>query len=338
MFVRNDTTEHIALARGHVSATFGAGAIVVENVYEVHADALARSEEPPPRGPSGPPDTSRVVLWREVSVTAAGTAYGPSRPPHVCPVSLTVGEEIARLIVFGPRWFRRGFGGDLEPSKPEPFEGVALSWERAFGGGYLVPPGLAPGSGLPHPGMDVRYPLNPSGIGFYEDKQAAADKPLPDIERPDQLIRRWDDRPTPAGFSPCPELNGLRFPVRYNGRGRDLAKGSTASDPREAMIEDAPAMTLRMQHHAPGDLVFSLLTPGTAVALVGLGRAPVSFRVPPSPISVRTRRLRQDEIVAPRLRSLHIDADRRTLSVVYDHAFRYDPAKPPSWVRISTAS
>jgi len=306
---------------------------VAENVYRIHADALARSDEPPPRGPSGPPDTSRVVLWREVSVTAAGTAFGPSRPPHVCPVSLTIGSEVARLIVFGPRWFRRTLVSDLEPSKPEPFDEVTLSWERAFGGEYVVPPGLQPGTGLPHPGMRARYALNPSGVGFYADRQSATDQPLPDIERPDQLVK-----PTPAGFSPCPELAALRFPARYHGRGRDLAKGSTASDPRVAAFEDAAAMTLRMQHHAPGDLVLPVVLPGTAVALVGLGRAPLRFLVPPSPISVRARRLGQDEIAPPRLRSLHVDADQRTLTVVYDHAFRYDPLKPPSWVRVGKAS
>ncbi len=337
MWVINDTTERIALAKGHLTDSVGVGAIVVESTYSVLPEGLARASEPV-RGPSHPPDTSRVVLWREVSVTASGAAYGPPRPPYVCPVSLSVGHEMRRMIVFGPRRFKRTLVGELEPSPAEPFDAVPIGWDQAFGGGYFLPPGLMPGSGLPHPGMRVLHPVNRFGVGFYPDKHAATDQPLPAIERPDQLIRRWNDQPTPAGLSPCPDLNMLRLPQRFGGHSNELRGASVASDPAEAMAEDAPLVVLRLQHHAPGDLIFPSVPPGTAVALVGLGRTPLRFDVPASPISVRTRRRKQMEQARPALRSLHIDADTGTLDVVYGHAFRYDLEDPPSWVLVNVVT
>jgi hypothetical protein len=338
MFVRNHSSARIALAKGHLTDTLAVGAIVVETVYRVSQTRLERTDEPPARDPRSPPDTSRKVLWHEVSVTASGTAFGPPRAPFLRPASLTIGQERVDIVVFGPRRWRRTLGGDLEPSAPEPFEAIPLSWERAFGGGYEIPPGIEPSSGLPHPGLRVQHPFNRSGVGYYRDQQAAADRPLPDIERAAQRIARWNDQPAPAGLSPCPDLHALRLPPRYGGRGRDLARGSTASDPMEAMFEDSILVALRNQHHAPGDLVLAALPPGTAISLLGLGRAPLQFEVPPSPVDVRARRRRHEEAAPPKLRSLHVDADHGTLTVVYGHAFTYDPATPPSWVHVTATS
>jgi hypothetical protein len=338
MFVRSDTAEHITLAKGHLTDRIAVGTIVVESVYRVLPGALERTGEPPPRGPWYPPDTSRFVLWREVSVTASGTAFGPPRPPHVCPVSLTIGQEIRRAVVLGPRRWQRTVDGDLEPSVPEPFDALSIGWERAFGGGYVVPPGIMPGSGLPHPGVHVLHPLNRFGVGFYPDKAAAVDQILPSIERPEQLLRRWTDQPTPAGFSSCPDLGALRLPRRNGGHGPDLVGGSTASDPTEAMIEDAPLVALRTQHHAPGELIFDKVSVGTVVLLAGLGASALRVEVPTSPIRVRTRRRRQEEVVPARLRSLHIDADTTKLVVAYGHTFRYDPEDPPPWILVSDAA
>jgi hypothetical protein len=157
------------------------------------------------------------------------------------------------------------------------------------------------------------------------------------VERPDQLIKRWSDRPTPAGFAPCPDLGALRMPGRYGGAGPDLEGGSKAPDPREAMRDDTVRMVLRMQHHAPGDLVFREVPAGAVVALAGLGRGPLRFDVPPSRVRVALRARNRRETIAAQLRSLHLDADRATLTVVHGHAFDYDPTDPPSWIHVIDA-
>jgi hypothetical protein len=334
MFVRNDTSCTVALAKGHIADTFAAGSLVVETAYRASQGGLTATGEPVKRGPGAPPDTQRLVLWREVSVTASGVAHGPPHAPYVRPVTLTVGDQLRRLIVFGPRRYIAASAG-LEPSAPGPFDATPLSWDRAFGGGYDVPPGLMPGSLLPHPGFRVEHAINRFGRGYYADERAARDMPLPEIERPDQLIRKWSEQPTPAGFAPCPDLHALRLPQRYGGHGPELFGGSSASDPTEAMLTDAPRVALRTQHHAPGDLIFRTLPLGTPITLVGLSGVQLRFEVPASPISVRTRRLRQEELAPPRLRSIHIDADLGIVTIVYGHDFAYDPDKPPSWILVS---
>jgi hypothetical protein len=176
------------------------------------------------------------------------------------------------------------------------------------------------------------YLFNPGGRGFYPDKRAATDQPLPEIERPEQLIKRWSDQPAPAGLSPCPELHGLRVPAQRGGLGRDLTSGGDLADLAATVAGNALLMSLRMQHHAPGDLVLPDVDAGTPLALAGLGRSPLRCPIPASPVRVRTRRRRNEEDVRPRLRSVHLDGDQRTMTAVYGHSFRYDPENPPAWI------
>jgi hypothetical protein len=332
MFVRNNTTERITLARGQIGEDEAAAALLVETVYRVHSDGIERTSDPPLRGAAYPPDRTSVVLWAEVSVTASGTTFGPSAPPHVCPVSLSVGPETWRLIVFGPRRWQRTITGDLEPSKPAPFDAISIGWDRAFGGAYDIPPGLDPASGLPHPGGRMLHRFNPHGRGLYPDKRAAADQPMAEVERPDQLIKNWSDQPAPAGLSPCPELHGMRIPARRGGLGRDVTGGADLADLAATVSGNALLMALRMHHHAPGDLVLPVVEAGTALALIGLGAEPLRCSLPGSPVRVRTRRRRDEAEVRPRLRSVHLDGDQRTVTAVYGHSFRYDPEKPPTWI------
>lgn len=80
------------------------------------------------------------------------------------------------------------------PSDPAALEGpVLLTWPLAFGG--------------------KAHPVNPSGIGLYEDGWLG--KPLPYLENFNQLISSPDDRPEPAGFGPIP----LDAPNRFKPHG-----------------------------------------------------------------------------------------------------------------------
>src|SRR6185437_2934942 len=207
-------------------------------------------------------------VWHGVSVTAAGHASGPPSPPFVCPVIFRVGDVERRLIVFGERCWERRFGGSLEASPAAPFDRIALGFTRAFGGGYDLPPGLLPGTDLPHPGLRVSYPLNANGVGFYPDERAAVGSPLPSIERPDQLLRRWNDQPEPAGFTPCPDLVAWRM--------RDEAAGR-AQQPEPAQALPFTLPTLRIQHHAPPWLIFDDVPVGTPIELHGLRASPLRF-------------------------------------------------------------
>ena len=335
MLLRNRTYRPVSLARSAVNDDLWIAAVVVTAHYRVDGAALAplpEDEAQPPGSPGAPPDLGQIPLWQGVSVTAAGAAHGPPRAPFVRPVVLHVGPEVRRLIVFGERRWKRGPGGELTATAPLPFDSIALSFTHAFGGAYDIGPGLFPGTDLPMPRLRVEYPWNPTGLGFYEHEQAAEGQLLPSIELPDQLVKRWSDRPEPGGFSPCPELRGMRATT-------DPAAIPPPDPPeRGGRIPIAQALTLGLRafHHAPGRLIFPRVPPGTPISLEGLGPAAgaLRFDVPPSPIRVGIRRDGRPEEIAPALRSIHIAAAAGIASFVHAHAFHHHPARAPEWVRV----
>lgn len=119
-------------------------------------------------------------------VVMLGTAYAPGgRQVAQLDVAFMVGRVGKALRVFGDREWRRG-----RASEPQPFSSMPIRYERAYGG--------ADGSAEP-PAWDTR---NPVGRGFVTRAAHADGLALPNIELAEQPLRRWDDRPTPAGFGP----------------------------------------------------------------------------------------------------------------------------------------
>src|SRR6185437_3920094 len=267
MFLRNRTSLDVSLARGRITDDVAVVAVVVRVPLRIEDAGLVPPLEPLEARETDPP--ARVALapvWHGVSVTAAGHASGPPSPPFVCPVIFRVGDVERRLIVFGERCWERRFGGSLEASPAAPFDRIALGFTRAFGGGYDLPPGLLPGTDLPHPGLRVSYPLNADGVGYYPDERAAVGAPLPCIERPDQLLKHWNDTPEPAGFTPCPDLVAWRT--------------EHTPSPTPSLAADTARHLMRMRHHAPPPLIFDDVPAGTRIELLGLGQGPLRFAVP----------------------------------------------------------
>ncbi|MBZ0117420.1 MAG: DUF2169 domain-containing protein, partial [Sandaracinaceae bacterium] len=92
-----------------------------------------------------------------------------------------VGEREARFAVIGDRWWRPD-GGQTEP---EPFTELSLAWERSFGG--------------------PSFEANPVGRGIAPDpNDPQARIAVPNIERPDRLLRSPGERPDPVGAWPIP--------------------------------------------------------------------------------------------------------------------------------------
>ena len=121
-----------------------------------------------------------------------GHAYGPGgRPTTHAEVSLRIGPIEKRVAVFGDR----RWGGTVltRISAPEPFDRMALVWERAFGGTETLP-------GDPHrsDGED----RNPVGAGFRSRMSGRKLEgiALPNLEDPARLISSPGDRPAPVCF------------------------------------------------------------------------------------------------------------------------------------------
>jgi len=340
MFVRNRTAHKATLARGHVSDSLSVATIILESTYRIDDQGVLHLDSERKAAPTDAPNTAIYALWHEVSVTAAGTVYGPPRAPFVVPVSLRIGDELRRLAVFGDRRWKRSFGGDLLPSDPAPFDALPLSFDLAYGGHYEMPPGPHPVSGLPHPGGVVAFSKNPEGRGFFENDDAAEDGLLPNVEWADLLIRKWDDRPEPAGFSPCPQHVALRLTDDFLQQAAKLLPRPLELDSSLTNFAPlAPVIAMRTIHHASGRLIFPEIEPATQIECSGLGRKSLRFSVPEPPAKVVTAssdrpNARWGEPLRCHLRSIHIDADSRHVIFVHGYAMHYRRDFAPEWMLV----
>jgi len=215
-----------------------------------HMDELGRS----PRWPSdlSPPKPHTDVL-------VIGHAHAPGgQPLPSWEAGFDCGPLSRRLRVFGPRfWTAAG-----EPSPAEPRLTVPLRWELAFGG--------------------LSDPRNPFGRGIEPD--ASGRCLLPQIERPEQLIRTRADRPEPANFGPVPAF----FPARQRLAGtRDqrwsLFRAPLPPDDFDPAFHNVAPIEQQAGDHPRGDetLVLHGLHPRhpvLATALPGMRPRAVALR------------------------------------------------------------
>lgn len=122
-----------------------------------------------------------------------GYAYSPfGRPSAIVDASLQVGHYKKIVRVFGDRVWHKNALRWL-PTPPHNFERMHLVYENAFGGE------LQTKNDQSCPEFCVQNPLGKgfvgrNGRGLYEGLA------LPNLEQPTNLIRFWDDAPSPAGF------------------------------------------------------------------------------------------------------------------------------------------
>ncbi len=318
MFVRNRTPFQPVLARSQLYRDVSLAVISVELVYALGDGNLSLSDAP--RRETDPPDIHRQLLWKGCSATAFGWAPGPRCAPYVTPVVFRVGDVERRLAVFGPRCWRRA-GGRFVPSEAAAFDAVPMSWAHAYGGVRQVAPGFLPGTELPHPGGIVAHPLNHLGTGWVAP-EVADGAPLPSIEDARDRLVELGREVVPAGIAPCPELTALRM-SRW---------GVVADDDPGEQLE----ALLFAAHHAPPEMIVPCPAPGTPVRLRGLGPE-VGFALPSPPLSVGIGRGRDRVCLPAKLRSLHVDAERRVVRLVWAYKHRYAPERPPAWWSVEAA-
>jgi hypothetical protein len=124
-------------------------------------------------------------------VILVGSAYAPhGEPVTEMEVSLRIGPKAKMVRVFGDRVWDRFLWRPF-PSRSKPFEVMPLVYERAFGGKDST-----------EDGQEDWVLSNPVGKGFRMEKSKVDLRglPLPNIEEPSLLIRKWRDRPMPAAF------------------------------------------------------------------------------------------------------------------------------------------
>ena len=128
-----------------------------------------------------------------------GDAVSSSGPVYVMDVTVNAGPYNQRIRIFGDRFWHETGNGELSATRPTKFEKFPITYNHAFGGRAEGEYG------------DLPFYKNPIGKGFYLSKKEAVGKPLPNIEDPKNLIKKWNDQPDPVGFSPYPQNWGLRL-------------------------------------------------------------------------------------------------------------------------------
>ncbi|OQY28752.1 MAG: hypothetical protein B6244_06220 [Candidatus Cloacimonetes bacterium 4572_55] len=137
-------------------------------------------------------ESDLVPFKKNTDIVVVGTVYAPNNQPvRQVDVGLKVADGQKILRVFGDRhwFFPSRFAMIPTISKPELFTEMPLTYDRAFGG-------VAKEGG-------VWCAENPIGRGYIakKSKESVHGLPLPNIEDPNNLIRSWDHRPHPVGFS-----------------------------------------------------------------------------------------------------------------------------------------
>jgi hypothetical protein len=304
MELENHTSYPAELYRGCIDEQRMFGSVAVRRTYRVAGERLEPAEsfwkvQPGPwECPYGVLSGDELFYRGGVDLFVFGSARAPGgKAASRVDVSVELGGRFRHTVaVFGERvWAKRG--KELVASDPKPFVALPLTLALAYGG-------KDEWDELPIP-----FPLNPDGKGYAISEESAAGKPLPNIEHPRSLIRRWNDQPEPTGVGLCPPGFGPR------------ALRSVEFDNTSGSLK-----TLRPTFYnaAFPDMIAPEARPGDRVVVVGVSAAgPIQFTLPPSGLRVRVRIGRQVQEREPMIDQVGIEPDLGRAFVSYRFPFRY---------------
>lgn len=306
MKLENETRYPALLFRGAVDEERLFGAVFARITYELRPDGdLVPTEEQTWDVSTGPWESeygdmdSDEVFYREgVDLFVFGSARPPAGERVTSmEISVRVGERFRHTLhVFGERrWVRQD--DRLVPSEPAPIEEVPLTLDNAFGGSDTWD------------GLDVAYPDNPDGKGFYLEEDSALDGPLPNLEDPDDRISRWDDRPEPAGTG----ATTIQFGPR-------VRRGVEFDDETGRLSKLKP----RFFNAAFPGMIVPELGPGDVVEVGGVrSEGTLRVRIPPHRLFTRLRfgdATTEKELYVDQV---GIEPDEDRVFIAYRYPFRY---------------
>lgn len=308
MKLTNTTGLPAALVRSSESDDRITALLVAAVTYRIEGARVspAPSQRPLDLEGRGPIPGDAMLLKDCASICVTGFVYGEGA--RRATARLRAGDLDVSIAAFGPRVWRAG-AGSLSPTDPLPFERAAMTWKNAYGGSarrraMVMKVGGEDALLPPH---EAVYPYNPEGAGYYLDREEAVNQPLPQLEHPDHLISRWDDRPEPTCFAPYPLWGGLRGATVVRGKEVDLTHVGRL--PSRA----APRTTLEK------------IAAGAEVIVEGMrprGEA-LRFAVPAPPVALVVSVGREEERFAPAVDAVDVDAEAGEVRVLYRAAFTY---------------
>lgn len=253
MRFENETRFPAALLRTVIDDERLSASVIARITYDIVGSKLVPAAEQPyivsPEpwdSPHGKFENDQPFKTGGVDLFVFGHAYAPAgRRTIASMVSVIVGRFRRDVHVIGARTWTRA-GGTLVPGSPQTFAAVPLTLQYAFGGKAEWDETM------------VAWPDNPEGLGFYVEEKQAEGHPMPMLEDPAHLIRKWDDRPPVVGFGLCPLQSGPRIAA---GMEFDAEKGQITK------------LKPRMLNTAYPALVAPEAPAGAPVALLGVTRS-----------------------------------------------------------------
>lgn len=305
MKLDNTTPYPAHLFRGVIDKERLFASMAVRVTYDLVGERLQPAEEQawpvspgPWEGPYGPMPGDELFFRGGVDVLIFGAARAPGgRPAPRVDVEARVGPTWrSRIVVYGDRVWRRGPVG-LVPGAPEPFREVPLTLAYAYGGSDLWD------------GLEVGFPDNPEGRGFYLEEDSALGGRLPNLEDPAALIRAWDDRPEPVGARPC----AINFGPR-------VRRGVVFDEQRPILREIRSVF----YNDAFPQMIAPAARPGDRVSIAGVREdGPLVFSLPDNPLRVRVQIGDDGGERTPAIDQIAVEPDRRRVFLSYRYPFRY---------------
>ncbi len=244
----------------------------------------------------GPMEADDAFYKDGTDLFVFGHARAPGRRPvrHLS-LRFEMGALRRDLVVFGRRVWLPARGEPM-PGAPVPFVEMPLTMQHAFGG-------TAEWDGLQVPCAD-----NPQGKGFFLEVEQALGNELPNIEDPSRLIRRWTDRPVPAGVGICPPS----FSTRLSAGAEFGEQGGLTR------------INGRLFNAAFPEMIGQNVEPGDWVRLSGVRhQGDIAFRLPAVPVAFRLRLGDQPIVRTPAIDQVGIEVDARRVFITYRYPFRY---------------
>lgn len=284
------------------------GSVVIRTVNQIENGTLKADLTRPWPVKGSPYETdfgefdSETPFVREgCDLFVLGHAYPTQAGGTTTSVELRIGPSfVFKMLVYGDRkWTREGWS--LVPDNPKAFERIPLTWNHAFGGTCKVD------------GLDFPSSANPKGLGFYWEKEQAEGQPLPNIEDPDNLIRKWDDRPKPVGTAPYPRYWELRIlnSVEYDLSGK-LPKIKRI---KPAINNNALPRLILPKSPGTGDIV--------VVTGVRPGGKRIEFRMPPLAFHIYVQLHDRKYVFPAKLEAMAILAEEGRVMLGFRSCFRY---------------
>jgi hypothetical protein len=278
--------------------------LVCRVTFDIHEDSVSPSAQQPWKAQPGPWaseyghfDGDEFLRRGGVDIFVFGTAVTPGgEPARTHEVHVTVGQDFRqRLVLFGDRVWEKGATG-LVPSEPAPFVRMPLALDRSFGGKARWD------------GLDVPFPLNPDGKGYYLEDAEAVGQPLPNIEDPAHPIAAWDDRPEPVCTTVCPIHNPMR------------ALHGIELDEQLAIKR----IKLTYFNSAFPGMIAARVNPGDLVTVAGVREhGALRFHVPSLLLKARLRFGSKESEHLLSIDQVGVEADRSRMFVSYRYPFRY---------------